>query len=212
MLKKGILGAIVLATAAGGPAIYYAVPDYWKALRRQWSSSSETAAAQAALSAPLHENPAAEKAVPALEGTPAQNLAQVLRFDVSTGWVLRRWPRVSTGLAELPLQGYRVPLVTGTTETDLAGSLTYYFNAQQQVQRIAFQGTTGDPREVVRLLTARYKFARRLTNDPGLFVYEVSQPGGRPTSVLRIQSAPVIKSSEPRRRFEVELTLERPNA
>ena len=212
MFKRAVLGALLLASAAGGPAIYYAVPDYWKALRQQWSSSSETAAARAALSEPLREDPAPEKAVPVLEGTPTQNLAEVLRFDVSSGWVLRRWPRVSTGLAELPLHGYRVPLVTGTAETDLAGSLTYYFNAQQQVQRIGFQGATGDPRELIRLLSDRYKFARRLTNDPGVFVYEVADPAGRPKSVLRIQSAPVIKSSEPRRRFEVELMLERPNA
>jgi hypothetical protein len=212
MLKRAVLGALLLAMAAGGPAVYYGVPDYWKALRQQWSSSSETAAARAALSEPLREDPAVEKAVPALEGAPTQNLAEVLRFDVSTGWVLRRWPRVSTGLAELPLEGYRVPLVTGTAETDLAGALTYYFNAQQQVQRIGFQGTTGDPRELIRLLTGRYKFARRLTNDPGLFVYEIADLAGRPKSVLRIQSAPVIKSSEPRRRFEVELMLERPNA
>jgi len=223
MLKRAVLGVILLASAAGGPAVYYAAPDYWKALRQQWSSSSWSSSSEAAAARaaghqpqvgrePLREAPVAEKAVPVLEGTPTQNLAEVLRFDVSSGWVLRRWPRVSTGLAELPLQGYRVPLVTGTAETDLAGSLTYYFNAQQQVQRIGFQGASGDPRELVRFLTDRYKFARRLTNDPGLFVYEVADPAGRPKSVLRIQSAPVIKSSEPRRRFEVELMLERPSA
>jgi len=56
--------------------------------------------------------------------------------------VISRWPRVSAGLAELQLQGYRVPLVSGTTANDLAGALTYYFNSRQQVQRITFQGTT----------------------------------------------------------------------
>ncbi len=60
----------------------------------------------------------------------------MLRFDVTVEWVMQRWPRVSTGLPYLQLQGYRVPLVTGTKVADLAGSLTYYFNARQQVQRI----------------------------------------------------------------------------
>jgi hypothetical protein len=212
MLKKAVLGTVLLATAAGGPAVYHALPNYWKALRQQWSSSSETAAAGAASSEPLRAAPAGEKPALPLEGVPTQSLAEVLRFDVTTGWVLRRWPRVSTGLAELPLQGYRVPLVTGTAETDLAGALTYYFNSQQQVQRIGFQGTTGNPRELIRLLSDRYKFARRLTNDPGLYVYEVADPAGRPKSVLRIQSVGVVKSSEPRRRFDVELMLERPSA
>jgi hypothetical protein len=212
MLKKRIPAVLLLVAAAGGPAFYYAAPDYWKALCRQWSWTSDTTAAQAARSVLLQGESGAGAPPQVLEGPPAQNLAEVLRFDVTTGWVLRRWPRVSTGLAELPLQGYRVPLVTGTAETDLAGSLTYYFNAQQQVQRIGFQGTTGDARELIRLLTTRYNFTRRLTNDPGLFVYEVSDPRGKPASVLRVQSAPVVKASEPHGRLKVELTLERPKA
>ncbi|MHC4180978.1 MAG: DUF6690 family protein [Planctomycetota bacterium] len=209
---KRILWALPLAVAAGGPVAYFGLPDSWKEVTPKWFSSSETAAAQAASSEALQEDPAAAAPPAPLEGPPTKDLGEVLRFEgVTTGWVLRRWPRVSTGLAELPLQGYRVPLVTGTEETDLAGSLTYYFNAQQRVQRISFRGTTGDPRELVRFLTTRYKFARRLTNDPGLYVYEVAHAGGRPVSVLKLQSAPVVKSSEPNRRFEVELVIERPS-
>ena len=208
---KRILWALPLAIAAGGPVAYFGLPGSWRNVPLKWFSSSQTAAAQAASTNPLQEDPAAGTPGRALEGAPTKDLAEVLRFDVTTGWVLRRWPRVSTGLAELPLQGYRVPLVTGTRQTDLAGALTYYFNAQQQVQRISFRGTTGDPRELIRLLTTRYKFTRRLTNDPGLFIYEVTDLGGRPVSLLRIQSAPVVKSSEPNQRFDVELVIERPS-
>ena len=99
---------------------------------------------------------------------PLPSLAEVLRFDVTVEWILRRWPRVTTGLPYLQLQGYRVPLVTGTGMSDVAGSLTYYFNAQQQVQRITLRGTTGDPSVLASILTSRYRFARRLTNDPGV--------------------------------------------
>lgn len=210
MLKKAILAAILLA-AVGGPAVLYAVPDYLKTLRQNWFSSPDASTAEAALSGTPQADPAAGPPALPLEGSPIRDLGEVLRFDVTTGWVLRRWPRVSTGLAELPLQGYRVPLVTGTAETDLAGSLTYYFDAQQKVQRIGFQGTTGNARELVKLVSTRYKFTRRLTNDPGLFVYEVANPGGRPLSELKIQSARVIKSSDARRRFDVKLVIERPN-
>ncbi len=210
---KRILWALPVAIAAGGPIAYFGLPDSWRNVPLNWFSSSQTAAVQTGSSGLLQEDPASGTPGVPLEGPPTRNLAEVLRFqNVTTGWVLRRWPRVSTGLAELPLQGYRVPLVTGTRQTDLAGSLTYYFNSQQQVQRISFQGTTGDPRELIRLLTTRYKFTRRLTNDPGLFIYEVTDPGGRPGSLLKIQSSPVVKSSEPYRRFEVELVIERPDA
>lgn len=213
MLKKKILGTLLLAVAAGGPVAYFGAPDFWKGVRPKWLSPSQPAAALIASSDPLQGDPAGAAPLVRLEGPRTKNLAEVFRFDrgVTTGWVLRRWPRVSTGLAELPLQGYRVPLVTGTEETDLAGSLTYYFNARQKVQRISFHGTTGDPRRLLKLLTGRFQFTRRLTNDPGLFIYEVAHPGGKPVSLLRIQSTPVVKSSEPNRRFEVELSIERPN-
>ena len=107
---------------------------------------------------------------------PLPSLAEVLRFDVTVEWVLQRWPRVTTGLPQLQLQGYRVPLVSGTQISDVAGSLTYYFNARQQVQRITLRGTTGDPSALVNLLASRYHFARRLTNDPGIILYEAVDP------------------------------------
>jgi hypothetical protein len=212
MFRKAVLGALVLAAAAGGPAVFYVAPNVWRAASRQWSRTSQTPSAEVAAPDPLPPQPAGQAPMAPLEGAPLKDLAEVFRFDVTTGWVLRRWPRVSTGLADLPMQGYRVPLVTGTAETDLAGSLTYYFGPQQKVERITFQGTTGDARELVRLLSSRYNFARRLTNDPGLFVYEVPRLGGEPTSVLQVRSAPVVTAGQPHGRFEVDLVIERPEA
>lgn len=135
---------------------------------------------------------------------------EIFRFDLTIRDVLARWPRVSTCLAELRLQGYRVPLVTGPAATDLAGALTYYFNSYQQLQRITFRGTTGDGRELVAFLTARYGFQRRLTNDPSLFVYEVPRLGGPPQSILRMKLAPTLKADLPHQRFDVWLVIERP--
>ena len=68
-------------------------------------------------------------------------------------------------------------------------ALTYYFNAQQQLQRITFHGTTGDTRNLVALLTGRFQFARRLTNDPGLFIYKGPRSGGVPKGQVEIRSA-----------------------
>ena len=103
-----------------------------------------------------------------------------------------------------------MPLVTGTTETDVAGALTYYFNSQQQVQRITFKGSTGDYRRLVGSLSSHYGFVRRVTNTAGLFVYEV--PAGRDPSVssLWIRSTPVFEANKPNERFEVTLLIERP--
>ncbi len=133
-----------------------------------------------------------------------------MRFDVTPAWIVRQWPRVSAGLGDLLLHGYRVPLVSGTAEDDLAGALTYYFNSQQQVERITFSGTTGDPRRLIQWVIDRFAFARRLTNDPGIILYEGPRPDRRPQSTLCIRPVPVVKASNALARFNVALTLERP--
>jgi hypothetical protein len=123
---------------------------------------------------------------------------------------MQRWPRVSTGLPYLQLQGYRVPLVSGTSLRDVAGSLTYYFNTAQQVERITLRGATGDPSALVAILAGRYHFARRLTNDPGVVLYETVDSSNQPAGSLKIRSAKVIKANQPYSRFEVELVMDRP--
>lgn len=137
------------------------------------------------------------------------DLADVFRWEITTSWVLGHWPRVSAGLSEVDLQGYRVPLVTGTATDDLAGSLTYYFNKRQRVQRITFFGTTGDSRRLVALLATRFAFVRELNDDPSLFLYRVRE-GRKVVSELRIKPAHVLRSDEPYSRFDVSLIIERP--
>jgi hypothetical protein len=143
------------------------------------------------------------------ETMPLPSLVEVLRLDVTVEWVLQRWPRVTTGLPQLQLQGYRVPLVSGTSVSDVAGSLTYYFNARQQVQRITLRGTTGDPSVLATILASRYRFTRRLTNDPSIVLYEAVDSSNRPVGSLKIRSAPVVQANHPHTRFLVDLVMDR---
>ncbi|HEY4308505.1 MAG TPA: DUF6690 family protein [Pirellulales bacterium] len=150
---------------------------------------------------------------PSLKTTPFHSLEEVLRFDVTTNWVLSNWPRVSADLAELDLQGYRVPLITGTSDADVAGSLTYYFNPKQRVARITFFGTTGDTRRLVAYLESQYGFQRKETPEPNLFLYQVkSWTWGQVTSELRMRPASVVRSEVPNSRFEVALLMDRPKS
>lgn len=216
---------------AGGPIVWFSGAEWWSHLTNSLSriasaearttscsggegadgpsaggeSATEPSAAQVQMAA----SPATGADAMAT-GTPIYDLAEVLRFDVTPRWIADRWPRVSAAVGQLELRGYRVPLVTGAAEDDLAGALTYYFNPWQQVQRITFFGTTGNVQKTLHLLTNRFHFARRLTNDPGIFLYEVQSPDGKTTSALWIRHAPVVKASQPRQRYEVALTLERP--
>ena len=141
-----------------------------------------------------------------------QDASSVFDFQITPEWIVARWPAVSTGLAELQLEGYRVPLVTGTAQQDLAGSLTYYFNAGQKLQQITFVGTTGDPRPLIGLLSSRFHLARRLVNDPGLVVYEAVHYNNELASSLRIRLAPLAEPNDSYRRYDIELSLERPES
>jgi hypothetical protein len=146
---------------------------------------------------------------PQLTGPTTHDLAEVLRFDVSPEWVTQRWSRVSTVLAEQDLEGLRVPLVTGTDLDDLAGSLTFYFDKQRRVQRISFHGRTGDDRKLISLVTSQFGMRAEPTLGVGMYV---SRWNARPTSLLRLSYAPVVRSQTPRHRLEVALEINRPNA
>jgi len=135
---------------------------------------------------------------------------QTLRWDVTPAWVLGTWPRVTTQLPELDLQGYRVSYVSGTTESDLAGVLTYYFDAMGKVQRLAFHGTTGDARRFVQFMQSYHRFERRFGDDASTFLYQVEQDG-KALSELRIKAAPVIRSANPLERFAVTFEIRRPD-
>ena len=146
----------------------------------------------------------------AIDDAPVLGLDEVFRFDLAPADVLRRWPRVSTELPYLHLHGYRVPLVSGTDPTALAGALTYYFNPAQQVQRITFRGTTGDPRAIILLLTNRYHYARRPNNDPSRLVYEAINSSRQLIGQVVIRSGPVVRQSDPYKRYDIDLSMDRP--
>jgi len=144
---------------------------------------------------------------PALTGPAASDFQSIFRFDVSPRWVTQRWSRISTIRGEPGWEGMRVPVVTGTQFDDVAGSLTYYFDAQHQVRRITFHGVTGDERKLVAFVSSVYD----LQPDAQLAgSVHVARWNGQPTSVLRIALAPVIRANMPHSRLEILLELNRP--
>jgi hypothetical protein len=227
--KKFLVYGSGLILAVTGPISLFTASDFMAGIKKSWFSATAataspaqpTSAAMLTAAEPFHSaNASHPGALPAAipsasspspdSALPTPGLAEVFSFDVTIDWVMHRWPRVSTGFAQVQLQGYRVSLVTGTSPTDLAGSLTYYFNPQQQVQQIAFRGVTGDASALVALLATRYHFTRRLTNDPGMMLYEAVDSSNQLAGMAKIRSARVITANQPYSRFEVDLTIDRP--
>lgn len=216
MILKILIRTIVVAVAVGGPILFFSAPKMWAKAKTQvtslWKGEEKSKPAVPVASQPQVVVAGIPPKVSPLEveGPRVNDLGEVFRFDISTGWIMQRWSRVSTGMSQLQLHGYRVALVTGTGRDDLAGSLTYYFNPGQQAQTITFSGTTGDVTKLTRFLNKRYGFRRRIANDAGLFVYEVPGEDKKVHSVLKVRTCGILKANEPYRRFEVNLVLERP--
>jgi hypothetical protein len=140
----------------------------------------------------------------AVTGPESATFDDIFRFNITPSEILARWSRVSTGLGDLQLQGYRVPLVTGTAPTDLAGSLTYYFDTQQRLRRMTFIGTTGDPQRLVDFVTQQFGFHRLDSSNPRRVVY-----GNRfrRHGSLTLVASPVVDHNETAN-YQVDLTLE----
>jgi hypothetical protein len=135
---------------------------------------------------------------------------QVLRFDVTKEWVYRSWDRKSTGATDVGLFSVRVPLVMAPSIYGLAGSLTYYFNEEGQVEHISFHGRTADTTQLVQLLTTTYQF-ERVESPTGEQVYQV-RSWGKLHSELRTRPESVLWSNPANQSIAVELELARPGS
>jgi len=167
----------------------------------KWSSS-----AAAPASRPVGALP--DGGGPSLVGQPVSDLREVLRFDISPQWVTERFSRVTTVLAELQLDGLRVPMVTGTGPDDLAGSISYYFDQTSRLQRVMLHGFTGDPNSVVETMTQHYGLQREPALEAGVYARRWN---GMPVHFLRITRAPVVYSDAVHHKFTVFLELNQPD-
>ena len=103
-------------------------------------------------------------------------------------------------------QGYRVPLVTGTTSRDLAGSLTYYFDSSLKLRRITFLGTTGAPDEVIEFLARRFRFTRHDTGNARVTTYWARYGY---TGLLEVTPAEVLSHDQSGKNYQLNLSIER---
>jgi hypothetical protein len=148
------------------------------------------------------------EAAPTLVGTRVNDLREVMRFDISPNWVTQRFSRVTTVLADLKLEGLRVPIVTGTQVDDLAGTLTYYFDGGGKLQRVTIHGFTGDPNRLVGAMTKHYGLTREPALEAGVYT---TRWNGLPVHFLRLTHASVIYSDALHQKYTVFLELNQPN-
>ncbi len=137
------------------------------------------------------------------------NPAEYLNFEITSDWVRSRWPRVSIAPGEDNLTGMRVALVSGPRPVDVHGSLTYYFDSQQTLQRIAFRGWTGEPSELVNALTSRFRFAAEESGAAGFYT---TSSWGKRKGFLRLDYPPVLEHDAPTEQLMVLLEIINPSS
>lgn len=144
----------------------------------------------------------------AVGGGIVNDLREVLRFDIVPGWLPQRFARVSTVTSNVQMDGLRVPLITGTQPKDIAGTLTYYFDASQTLKRINLHGLTGDPSQLVHLMVQYYQ----LNPEPSLGgkLY-TTRWNNRITSVMQIAPAPIIYAGADHSKYIIFLELNQPS-
>ena len=226
LLRNPLTGLLLLAGAAGGPYVLYET-DAGKQARQGAVQAfrADDAPAGWFTSLPSSTDPLANRGWESgatgitsnlLNPAPSEHelaqqqilsLGEVLRFDISPTWVMNRFPSVSTVLADMQLDGLRVPLVTGTSPTDLAGTLTYYFDRYKRLQRVTVHGVTGEPTRFIAELQQVYQMQQEPSLGGGLYLLKWN---GQAASVLHIAPAPVIYSDALYSRFNVFLELNQP--
>lgn len=107
-------------------------------------------------------------------------------------------------LSETRLDGMRAPLLTGYSPTDLAGTVTYYFDRFKQLKRVSVQATVGDPTRFVAELQRGYQMSQEPALGGSLYVIKWN---GTPTSLLHIAPASVIYNNSPYGRYDMFLEL-----
>ena len=173
-------------------------PATWLVDDESTSQASSDPVVEQLASAPM-------ESIVAVAGPPQLQLDEVFRFDLTPRAITDRWNRVSTGMGDVRYQGYRVPLVTGPTAADLAGSLTYYFDSGPRLRRITFVGTTGDPARVVDFFSARFGFRRFQTGNTRITSYRTYF---RHTGLLHVTPAEVLDQTHAATNYQIELSIE----
>jgi len=143
--------------------------------------------------------------MPHLDGGVIGRFEDVINMNITPTWITQRWARVSTNIQSGQWLGYRVPIVTGEQTDDLAGALTYYFDNQQQLQRIAFRGTTGEPHRIIAMLQQKFHLTKRPTSLIGLYIKSQNR---RPVSVLMITQSP--HTATRHSQYTIQFELNRP--
>lgn len=209
MFSKKFLLLLILVAVIGLP--YLLSTGGFATLKEKWNSMFSSASPADTPLATIDAGNGSNYPMLTGNGTPAQltgprvaDLGEVFHFGVTPEWIMNRWSRVTTTVGDMQLDGMRVALLTGSRSDDVHGSLTYYFNKSRQLERITFQGFTGDALRLVQLVSQHYNF-QPVAHGTG--VLYMKRWNGKPTGILLVDYRPVMHADNTRSSLQVTLEI-----
>ncbi len=142
------------------------------------------------------------------EGGQISSFNRIFQCGAPRSWVQRTYDDASRTMDQ-QREGLRVTLVTGDKLEDLAGSLTYWFDRQGRVERITFQGVTGNPAKLVSFAHRSHKMVARGCERDAIFVRDGKNG---PLHLLHISRLPFVNVQTQYGRYEVTLELNQPGS
>jgi hypothetical protein len=106
--------------------------------------------------------------LPATSGPATIDLRAWMRWDLPRGYLLWQHPNAAIVPTERNLWGYRIPFTTGLQSQDLTGTLTYYFDAKDQLQRMELSAASQNPWAMTQWLLTQFRLQPIASQHPNL--------------------------------------------
>lgn len=216
------------ATNLNQPALSERLPPAVEAGKGAWGSSPQPYAVPPSVQAPIETSGgqpwAAQTSLPAspvatsaafpgslpvqpMTFQPVMSFHEILNWNLTPDMVRSRFDRITVMDTDYGLQGMRVPLVTGVNPYDLHGSLTWFFDESDTLQRISFRGWTGDATALANFLESQFGLAPQNRASSHLYV---ARRGRKVISAALFKFAPVLESRKSNEQIVVAFEINNP--
>jgi hypothetical protein len=123
-----------------------------------------------------------------------------LRWDLPRGFLIWQHPNAAIVPTERNLLGYRIPFTTGLQPQDLTGTLTYYFDSKDQLQRMELSAASGNPWPMTQWLLPQFRLQPIPSTRPNVRL-AILKNHDKPQSLLAVAYGNASSASTPHELF-----------
>jgi len=123
-----------------------------------------------------------------------------LRWDLPRGYLIWQHPNAAIVPTERNLIGYRIPFTTGLQSQDLTGTLTYYFDSKDQLQRMELSAASGNPWPMTQWLLPQFRLQPIPSTHPNVRL-AILKSRDKTQSLLAVATSNASSASTPHELF-----------